>query len=194
MQDKIGARSFRELDSLNEIQPLWVRAVTGVSVCAAGAGGALCLAMAVGIAASVVGRQVGVPINDMMDVVTYLLMPAIAVLALGQVHLRDQHVQVSVVMEAAPLRTRRGISMVTQLITGLVAGWVAILILDEALYSYEIGDRATVAPWLPIWAGRFAVAAAWLILTGSIVARFYQSLRERPSTKQESSEEPLTNA
>jgi TRAP-type C4-dicarboxylate transport system permease small subunit len=133
--------------------------------------------MGLNIVLDVVGRNVfGQPLPSTLEMVQFLWMPGLAILALGHTTLRSEEIRVTVLTDALSPAGAKVADIASAVVAGGLMGWVMVLCWERALVSFQL-DEKTAGTAFPIWPGRFLVAIGVTILLIAIVGRLSDLLR-----------------
>lgn len=176
-------------------EPGWVRGIDVLVRVAAWGSGACVILMGANVVLDVALRNLArSPLSGTNELVTYLWMPCLALLALGYAEIKDEQIRVTLLIDGASDRSRRRQAIVVEMITVVLAAWMTYLAIGSAIHSYEISESTIGATWLLLWPIRVMVVLSFAILTLSAVARI-QRIRagERLLTEIEQEMEDLND-
>ncbi|BCB89871.1 TRAP transporter small permease [Phytohabitans suffuscus] len=141
----------------------------------------LCIAlMGLHIVVDVAARNgLGHGVEDTIAFVGYLWMPVICFLALGAVHLKREHIYVSLMVDYAGPRTRRVVEIVSDLLVAGLMAWMAVLAFRAADEAWALDERVGVNRWLMLWPVKVVVALGMSLYVLSIVATVVERLLHR---------------
>jgi C4-dicarboxylate transporter, DctM subunit len=138
--------------------------------------GVACLIMGLFVVFTVISRMAGAPISGSIEVVAFVFMPVVAMLPLANVHLREEHIAVTGIVNSAPEPVRARLAVLVEVVLLAMAAGVAIQVFSASSHQYSIGARATVATWLPLWGPYLIVALSWAMLVLAATVRIARLL------------------
>jgi TRAP-type mannitol/chloroaromatic compound transport system permease small subunit len=158
------SNSTERLDDGMRPAPLVVRAIDGLSNLAAYVAAVAVVLLVVEIVVDVVGRMVfNAPFPGTIEHTTYWWMPALALLAFGYTELRQEHIKVTMLLDALPLRMRQIIDGAFCLITTLILVALAYYTWHDAVRSYNFDETTASSPPVLVWPFRFVAVAAMIV-------------------------------
>lgn len=161
-------------------RPLPLRLVNTIAAGGAGVAGVLLGIMTLHIVVDVLARNFfGRLLPYTLDVVQYLWMPGLAILALGLTELRGDHIRVTVLLDALSPLTSRLVDTLSGVVSVALVGWVTILCWEKALEARAI-DEIAAGTGFPVWPGRFLVAIGVTLMLAGAVARIW--ILNRPAS------------
>lgn len=153
----------------------WLGIIDGAVRVTIGAVSVFVALMALQLIVESAGRNLlSAPLPGTNDVITYVWMPGIAILALGYAQLRDEHIRVTILTEKTSPQARRVLEIATEAIGGLTALALAVLSTQVFLQALKIGKRAISTSWLPLWPGQLLVAVGFAVCFLAAAARIYR--------------------
>lgn len=158
-------------------EPRWVRSIVRLAQVGSWASGACVILMGINVIVDVLMRNIArAPLPGTLDLVTYVWMPCLALLALGWAQIQNEQIRVTLLVDSTSVRARRRQAAVGEAICAVVGAWMAYLAVQEAIHSYTIVETTIGLTWLPLWPVRVVVALSFSIYALSAVARIYRIL------------------
>lgn len=158
-------------------EPAWVRGIDLAARVGSWASGACVLLMGLNVVIDVAMRNLArTPLPGTLDLVTYLWMPCLALLALGYAEIRDEQIRVTLLVDATSERSRRRQAAVVEALTAALGAWMTYLAIGAAIRSFEISETTISASWLPLWPIRVVVVLSFALFSLSALARIYRIL------------------
>ena len=133
------------------------------------ASGVMIFLLAILGSASVIGRYLfKMPVPD-MPTLGEQIMVFIIFLALARTQRCKAHVRVDALVSRLPGSFRKPMDFVGLALGVLVFSVLAWQSFKLALYSWEVGDSASVFPYYPLWPGRFLVPIGSFVMVCQLV-------------------------
>lgn len=138
-----------------------------------GAGGVVLLVL--NVAVDVVGRLVfHAPFPGTIEYTTYWWMPTLALLAFAFTERRQEHIKVTVLLDALPLRMRQIIEGVFGLIATALIVALAYYSWEDAMKGYNFQEVTASSPPVAVWPFRFVAVVAMAMLALQSAATTYR--------------------
>lgn len=141
------------------------------------------VALAANVVADVIGRAFfNTPVTGTLEMTSYWWMPMLVLLAFAWTEREQEHIRVTILLDALPGRMRR---IVEGCFGGLAAALLAVLAwhsLNEALDSAAVGQTTASSPPTAIWPFKFAAplgAGALALQAAATAARRFAGLPRR---------------
>ena len=155
--------------------PLMIRLVDRLSD-VAGVGAAVILGLlTLNVIVDVLGRTFfGRPFAGTLELTTYWWMPGLVLLSFPFAERVQEHIKVTMVLEALPLPARR---VIEGTIAALVAALLAVLAyftLQDALASAAMGQTTNSRPPVAVWPFKFVAVAGVALLALQSAATSYR--------------------
>ncbi|MCR2793481.1 TRAP transporter small permease [Microbacterium sp. zg.Y625] len=145
--------------------PLAIRVVDRLSDIA-GTGAAIALALlTLNVIVDVVARTLfGRPLAGTLELTTYWWMPGLVLLSFPYAERLQEHIKVTMVLEALPLPVRRIVEgTIAALVAALLAA-LAVFTLQDALASAALGQTTNSNPPIAVWPFKFVAVAGIALL------------------------------
>lgn len=140
------------------------------SVLAVAAAAALVL-LVLNVTVDVIGRTVfHAPYASTLEMTSYWWMPGLTLLAFAFTELRQEHIKVTILLDALPLRMRQVVEGTFGILTFLLLIALTYFTLVEALNSAAIGETTPSSPPVAIWPFKFAAVAGVAMLCLQVAA------------------------
>ncbi|MGX7727521.1 TRAP transporter small permease subunit [Rhodococcus sp. 5G237] len=164
-------------------RPVVLRLVDRIAAGGVGLAGVLVGLMGFNIIIDILARVAGDPLPATLDMVQYLWMPGLALLALGSTELRSEQIRVTVLTDALSPVGAKVADIVGAIVVGGLMAWVTVLCWERAFAAFEIGEKTAVTN-VPIWPGRFLVAIGVTLLLICAGARLCELFGMRATEKE----------
>lgn len=165
------------LDHREKHEPRWVSAIDGITRVGAAIVGLATLILLLVIVSNVVMRNaLSIPLPGSLSLIAYWCMPAIGIMGLGFVHLRNEQIVMTLLAENASERVIKRLSIAVEVV---IAGLLVVLIVSTwaaAMEDFTLRRVDQTERWLPIWPGRFVLFTGLVIVLLAIPARIYRIL------------------
>ncbi len=140
------------------------------SVLAIAAAAALAL-LVLNVTVDVIGRTLfRTPYPSTLEMTSYWWMPGLTLLAFAFTELRQDHIKVTILLDALPLRMRQIVEGSFGILTILLLIALAYFTLVEALNSARIEETTPSSPPVAIWPFKFAAVAGIAMLCLQVAA------------------------
>jgi len=151
----------RSVQSVDGSTPTLVRIVdrmTNVVAVLAAAGVVL---LVLNIVVDVVGRLLlGKPFPGTIEYTSYWWMPTLALLAFAFTEKRQEHIKVTILLDALPLRMRQIVEGSFGLISTALIAALAFYAWEDAMKAYAFQEVTASSPPVPVWPFRFVAVIA----------------------------------
>jgi TRAP-type C4-dicarboxylate transport system permease small subunit len=153
-------------------------------VFAYGAAAALVL-LAVNIFVDVLGRAFfNTPLTGTLEMTAYWWMPMLTLLAFAFTERKQEHIKVTILLDALPLRMRQIVEGSFGILATVLLIALTYFTLVDALESAEIGQTTASAPPVHIWPFKFVAVAGVALLSLQVAAttiRYFAGLLPQTS-------------
>ncbi|BCH35165.1 hypothetical protein MesoLjLc_70950 [Mesorhizobium sp. L-8-10] len=147
------------------------RLIDRMSAILAAAAAAALVLLVVNIAIDVVGRTLfQAPLVATLEMTSYWWMPGLTLLAFAYTEVRQDHIKVTILLDALPPRMRQIVEGSFGVLTILLLAALAWYTLADALQSAHIGQTTPSTPPVAIWPFKFAAAAGIAMLCLQVAA------------------------
>ena len=145
--------------------PLAIRAIDRLSNLFAVVAGLGVVLLVANIFADVVGRKFfNTPATGTIEHTAYWWMPMLALLAFAYTERRQEHIKVSILLDALPLRMRQITEGIFGLLATLLLIAVAYYTFQDAMKSYGYLEVTSSSPPVAIWPFKFLAIAGMALL------------------------------
>lgn len=160
--------------------PAVIRIIDRLSQIAA-IGAALALAlMSINVMVDVIGRTFfRHPFAGTLELTSYWWMPALIVLSFGYAEYLQEHIKVTLVLDALPRRFRQIVEGTIALLGALLLLVVAYFTLMDAMHSFDIQQASNSKPPIAIWPFKFVAVAGAVLLALQLAATAYRFFADR---------------
>jgi len=145
--------------------PLPVRLIDGLSNCAAILGAAGVMLMVANIVVDVAGRMLfHKPFPGTIEYTTYWWMPTLALLSFAFTEKMQEHIKVTILLDALPPRFRQIVEGVFGLIATALIAALAYYAWHDAMRGYNFQETTASSPPVAIWPFRFVAVLGLAML------------------------------
>lgn len=131
--------------------------------------------MALNIIIDVAGRAVwNTPVTGTLELTATWWMPALVLLAFGFTERKQEHIKVTLLVEALPHRMRQIVEGSLSLVSILLLALLTFHTFSNAIYSWGISLSTSGTLILPIWPMKFVAALGLTILLLQFLASAYR--------------------
>ncbi|MBX3529094.1 MAG: TRAP transporter small permease [Rhizobiaceae bacterium] len=117
--------------------------------------------LVVNIVVDVIGRLVfHAPFPGTIEYTTYWWMPALALLAFAYTEKQQEHIKVTILLDALPLRMRQIIEGVFGLVATALIVALAVYSWQDAMKAYDFQEVTASSPPVAVWPFRFTAVIA----------------------------------
>lgn len=141
---------------------------------------AVCAALAlaflsVNVIVDVIGRTLfRHPFAGTLELTSYWWMPALVVLSFGYAEYLQEHIKVTLVLDALPRRFRQIVEGTIALLGAVLLLAVAYFTLLDALHSLDIQQASNSKPPIAIWPFKFVAVAGAVLIALQLAATAYR--------------------
>lgn len=155
--------------------PLSVRIIDRLSDAVALLGSVGVVLLVLNIVVDVVGRLVfNAPFPGTIEYTTYWWMPTLALLAFAFTEKRQEHIKVTILLDALPLRMRQIVEGAFGLIATLLIAALAYYSWEDAIKGYNFQEVTASSPPVAVWPFRFVAVVAMAMLALQSAATTYR--------------------
>ncbi len=159
-------------------EPAWVRVVEHIARACGAASGVLVVLLTVLTLADITGRNFfGRPISGALEISAFWLMPGLTLLAVPLAQIGNDHVRVTLMIESAPVRTRRVLEIVAECFGCVLLAMLFFLFGTELIHTLDVGLSAPAQLWLVLWPGLLLGSCGLLAALVTTSVRFYRLTR-----------------
>ena len=166
--------------------PVIIRFVDGLSTLFAFGAAIAVVLLAVSVFFDVIGRTIfHAPLTGTLEMTAYWWMPMLTLLAFAFTERQQEHIKVTILLDALPLRMRQIVEgSFSILATGLLVALTWYTLVD-AMHSARIGETTPGTPPVAIWPFKFvAVAGAGMLSLQFAATSFRYFAGLLPQTKE----------
>lgn len=152
-------------------EPGWVRVARWLISSGVGVAAFMTLGAIVMIASDVVGRHLlNRPMVGVIESVSFWVMPAVAMLAVGHAAMTNDQIRVTLLIEGMPPAQAKIIDIAAEVIVMATAGWLAWLSWGNLLQAITRNSHAIGMPLFVYWpAFLFSVVGMVLLVVGCLL-------------------------
>ncbi len=162
--------------------PLLIRLIDRTSGAVAILAGLAVVLLIVTVTIDVVGRTLfRSPLAGTLEMTAYWWMPMITLLAFAFTEKGQEHIKVTILLDALPLRMRQLVEGSFGLLTIALLLLLAWFALQEALYAAEIGKTTPSRPPVTVWPFYFVAVAGIGLLALQVVATTWRCFAGLPA-------------
>jgi TRAP-type mannitol/chloroaromatic compound transport system permease small subunit len=155
------------------------RALEAVNRLAMWIAGAAVVLLALHVCVDAIGKYVfGMPIPATLEVVAYYYMPAIAMLPLAHVELKEGHVAVLGLFQKLPGRARAVVAVLGAMLGVSFLSIITYLAGRDAIRKMQIGEYMFGEYPIILWPGRFVFTAGMVLFVIAVVLRAIRVARK----------------
>lgn len=114
------------------------------------------------------------PLSGTLEMTAYWWMPMITLLSFGFTERAQEHIKVTILLDALPLRLRQIVEGTFALLAAALLLALAWYALQEALYAASIGKTTPSRPPIAIWPFTFVAVAGVTLLALQVAATSYR--------------------
>lgn len=161
--------------------PFWVRGVERiVTVCSAVAGVMIVL-MAINIIVDFTSRKLlNHPLPGTLELVSYVWMPGLSLLALGYAQIRGEQIRVELIADEAKPAVRRVLAIFAEFVAVACVTVLGLLLFQEFIHVLEIHKTASIVRWVPYWPGYLMLVISLLVTGLAAAARLWRLFHGGP--------------
>ncbi|MDP3895720.1 MAG: TRAP transporter large permease subunit [Mesorhizobium sp.] len=160
--------------------PAAIRFIDRLSTLASFGAAAALILLIVNVCIDVVGRTLfHAPFPGTLEYTAYWWMPALTLLAFALTEKGQEHIKVTILLDALPLRMRQLVEGSFGTLAALLVAVLAYYTLVDALQSARLGQTTPSAPPVPIWPFKFVAVAGLALLTLQALATAYRHFARR---------------
>lgn len=155
--------------------PFLIRAIDRLTDAIAVLAAAGVVFLVLNIVVDVVGRLVfNSPIPGTVEHTTYWWMPTLALLAFAFTEQRQEHIKVTILLDALPLRMRQIVEGVFGLVATALIAALAYYAWHDAMRSFNFREVTASSPPVLVWPFRFVAVVAMAMLALQSAATTYR--------------------
>ncbi len=155
--------------------PAAIRIIDRMSSLASFGAAAALVCLILNVCVDVVGRTFfHAPFPGTLEYTAYWWMPALTLLAFAITEKGQEHIKVTILLDALPLRMRQLVEGSFGIVAVLLAAALTYYTLVDALQSARLGQTTPSAPPVPIWPFKFVAVVGLALLTLQAVATTYR--------------------